>query len=568
MCTVGYSDQTIYRLWQSYETTEKSNDKSALESPAKRGRPPVDSRDVYLGSQLSDVHVLYLEGWLHAFKREGEVVTIKKLKSLLHTECNINASKAVIRKVLKRLGYQWGPIQKVGVRRKRPDLTETLREYLKKYAAALQKQNTGKYVIVYMDESYVHDRHNKNYTWFHPDSDDKNKVFCGTGKGNRLIIVHAITKDGLLYVDGQQRQHDKETLDENYAETAEWVFIGPVKKADYHKNMNGEKFMQWVKQRLIPAFQKVYKNGEKMILVLDNAPYHHCRGEDFVDPKALKRVELFNELLLLAKKTSMTIERNGQEVEVDLAALRKSKRGSKTRSVPTNDELREELSRWLSNHPEHQTGQLQKLFDELGFELLWTPPYTPTVQPIELCWAHCKSYVAEHFFTGRNTEQTRSALFDAFYGNSSYKGYTRELAESHIAHCHSWCDVYIQDDPLLSGDIHDLKLSPPSSSGRAPQHSSSSSASSSSALDEADSGYVDSELTSSSDVVDYLTHFVESVSAARMLDFDAVSRGDSSEEEEESDGEYDEFLEDDSFSGDDVFFGGVSLSDDESDDYE
>ena len=31
---------------------------------------------------------------------------------------------------------------------------------------------------------------------------DKNKVFCGTGKGTRLIIVHVMTKDGFIYMNG------------------------------------------------------------------------------------------------------------------------------------------------------------------------------------------------------------------------------------------------------------------------------------------------------------------------------------------------------------------------------
>ena len=36
-------------------------------------------------------------------------------------------------------------------------------------------------------------------------------------------------------------------------------------------------FMKWVKLRLIPVFKKLYP-GKKMILMLDNAPYHHKRG--------------------------------------------------------------------------------------------------------------------------------------------------------------------------------------------------------------------------------------------------------------------------------------------------
>ena len=235
--------------------------------------------------------MLYLEGWLHASKREGEAVTIKSVKSLLESECNIKASKTVIRKILKRLGYQWGPAKKVGVRSKRREVAVVLREYLIKYAEALKLETTGEYVIVYMDETFLHQRHSKNYTWFHPEHDDTNKVFCGTGKGTRLIVVHAMTRDGLLSADGHQRQEDTKDL-VDYAETAEWVFVGPVRKGDYHKNFDGKKFMRWVTERLIPAFKEKYEN-KKMILVLDNAPYHHIRGPSYVNPVTLEREELF-----------------------------------------------------------------------------------------------------------------------------------------------------------------------------------------------------------------------------------------------------------------------------------
>ena len=53
---------------------------------------------------------------MHDCKLQGEAVSIKTLKSLLESECNIHASKRVIRKVLKSLGYRWGPAKKVGVR--------------------------------------------------------------------------------------------------------------------------------------------------------------------------------------------------------------------------------------------------------------------------------------------------------------------------------------------------------------------------------------------------------------------------------------------------------------------
>jgi len=35
-------------------------------------------------------------------------------------------------------------------------------------------------------------------------------------------------------------------------------------------------FMKWVSEKLVPTFDRQYP-GKKMILICDNAPYHHKR---------------------------------------------------------------------------------------------------------------------------------------------------------------------------------------------------------------------------------------------------------------------------------------------------
>ena len=93
---------------------------------------------------------------------------------------------------------------------------------------------------------------------------------------------------------------------------------------------------------------------------------------------------------------------------------RKSKRGSLKSNVPVNPELRDELQAWLVQNPETQVGELQKLFDDQGWELLWTPPYTPQLQPIELCWAFSKGHVASKFRLHRTVGEAREELYNAF----------------------------------------------------------------------------------------------------------------------------------------------------------
>ena len=44
---------------------------------------------------------------------------------------------------------------------------------------------------------------------------------------------------------------------------------------DYHDNMDGVGFEWWLENRLFSAFEAKYGAEKKMIVVMDNASYHH-----------------------------------------------------------------------------------------------------------------------------------------------------------------------------------------------------------------------------------------------------------------------------------------------------
>ena len=375
---------------------------------------------------------------------------------------------AAIRKTLRRLGYKWGPAKKMGKLKKCVSRTARIRQYLLEYSEALRLQRDkgddgSEYVIVYMDESYIHQRHTSGHTWA---KKNENIIRTGGGLGNRCIVVHAITDDGLLFKEGAQRVvNDTHELKEKRS-TAEWVFVGPVKKGDYHRNMNETNYFRWVTERLIPSFEQCHP-GKKMILVLDNAPYHHIRADNFIDPLKLNRAELFTELILTAKLKALKVKRGGKDVEMDLEKLRHTKRGSK--KAPYNRELQDALKNFVSEHPEYQEDKLEKLFESKGFRLIFTPPYTPVLQPIELLWAEVKRRVAKRFEYGRTITQTKQQMLDAFYGiddeeldlemlnEKERKAITKELVVSYIEHSKKACREFIKCDALLKGSLMNVR---------------------------------------------------------------------------------------------------------------
>ena len=119
---------------------------------------------------------------------------------------------------------------------------------------------------------------------------DKSKdsgVKCKSGKGRRLCIIHAITLDGPLceYEENGVTPvcdiqwtgdtcHPEKRADGKI--TCETLWVAQSHTGDYHDNMNSDMFMKWVQEKLCPVFERKYP-GKKMILITDNAPYHHKR---------------------------------------------------------------------------------------------------------------------------------------------------------------------------------------------------------------------------------------------------------------------------------------------------
>ncbi|CAN0315915.1 unnamed protein product [Scytosiphon promiscuus] len=77
------------------------------------------------------------------------------------------------------------------------DRIARIREYLIDLSKAVAKVNddTQRYKLVFMDESYIHINHRDNTSWF---KGEDNKTQFATGEGQRIIIVHAIDENGPL----------------------------------------------------------------------------------------------------------------------------------------------------------------------------------------------------------------------------------------------------------------------------------------------------------------------------------------------------------------------------------
>ena len=191
---------------------------------------------------------------------------------------------------------------------------------------------------MYLDESYVNVNHSSERTWYF--AEEGPWVQKPSGKGPRLILVHAIMAEG-------------------WVEGAKLVFQAKKRTGDYHGQMNFENFRKWFVESLLPRIPA------RSLIVMDNAPYHNVYVEGtFYPTTSTRKAELIDWL-----------QQNHPAVYEE--------------SMLKPELL--QLCRNLCSKPEYELDRIAK---EQGRQILRTPQYHPELQPIETCWGVVKNHCA------------------------------------------------------------------------------------------------------------------------------------------------------------------------------
>ena len=193
-------------------------------------------------------------------------------------------------------------------------------------------------------------------------------------------------------------------------------------------------FMMWVRNKLVPTFEKLHPT-KTMVLICDNAAYHHKR--EVGSSGALKKgdlLELCSKYKIEYLDLPMTnlrhqyIESNetlpisindNETIRVAFNYDEMKERVSSTKPLnPTTEEMKYSIMAYLKNNqPELMECKVEKYLVDRGHSVLWTPPYSPDLQPIELFWAAGKNHAASMSFAGIKMKQTMKHVRDGWYGN-------------------------------------------------------------------------------------------------------------------------------------------------------
>jgi transposase len=304
---------------------------------------------------LSDSVQTIVREYIRNANKEGAYMTLETLWQYLEEVApEQEFSIRTLGRALDRWGFTFGK----GIRTQRFKEKDHVVVARQRYLRRKKANRKGKGTIrseVYLDESYVNKNHSTDFVWYY--DDDGPWIQKPTGKGERLIIMNAITKDG--WVPG-----------------AKVTFKSTRKTGDYHGQMNQTMFTKWFEEKLLPNIPA------RSLIIMDNAAYHNVLSPVSAPTPSCKK-----------EKIRSWLEKNNFPVKEDC--------------------LKAELVDILTRVGPQPTYVLDEMANSQGHEVLRTPPYHPELQPIETCWGIVKNEIARNCdFTMNNLIQQLESAFE------------------------------------------------------------------------------------------------------------------------------------------------------------
>ena len=367
---LGIGEATVKRIMADY-----NRDPNALYKPPKmRGRP---SHSVHKSNQES------VRNYIRSANKRGECITLSNIIDFLkETSPNEQYHPTTLSRTLNRWGFEFGKGTRSQHLKEKDHVIAARQRYLRKKRGNRSPEGGISTIRpeVYLDESYVNKNYSNDFIWYY--GEDGPWVQKPTGKGERLIIMNAITQLG--WVSGSKL-----------------VFKSTRKTGDYHGQMNRDLFKKWFTEMLLPNIPK------NSLIIMDNAPYHNTLSENS-PPTPMSAKQKIIEWLEQNK-----IYCRGDCLKPELV----------------------EILRKIAPEPIYAIDQIAQF---KGHDAIRTPPYHPELQPIETCWGVVKNHVS------RNCDFTMSNLIEQL--DSGFSKVTAKTCTKIIAKVRDIEDKFWSED--------------------------------------------------------------------------------------------------------------------------
>ncbi len=358
---LGIGKATVRRIMAEYN---KNKQNVPADLPKARGRP-----EYMIPKDLQPV----VRQYIRAQNLKGQHVSVELVREhLAKIKPEYEFPTTTLWRALSRWGFTYGTGKRRSALKERDYVILARRRYLRQ--KRLNRKPDGMFIRpeVYFDETFINKNHSNQFTWyFDEDGPEVNKP---SGKGERLIVVNAITLDG-------------------WVSNAKLVFEAKKKTGDYHGQMDWGNFSRWFTEQLLPSIP------ENSIIIMDNASYHNAAEENSF-PKS-------------------------NSVKEDLRKWLDDK------EIPWGqDLLKAELYTLFKSYEPKPEYKIDKIAEAAGHSILRTPQYHPELQPIEMCWGIVKNYMAKHCdFTLRKFRNNLPLAFSQVTSETCRKLIGKTIAE-------------------------------------------------------------------------------------------------------------------------------------------
>lgn len=299
--------------------------KPVFDSPIKNNPKTV--------TNLDEFDKCVLRRTILEFYTRKEMPTLEKIKEEIQEKIDFKGSKESLRRVVKEIGFRFKRVDGRKFLMERSDV-QTARAHFLQEMRRLKKTYDS---FVYLDETWVNQNYTVSKCWVDTTAKKATGIKVPTGKGSRLIILHAGTKYG-------------------FVKNADLVFQAK-NSGDYHDQMTATKFEEWFKKQLLPNIPP------KSVIVMDNASYHSVQLEKMPTKSWLKND--IKEWLI--------------------------KKGEQ----PGDELYKNQLYNLTKKYNTGKKYVIDTIAKDAGHRVVRLPPYHCQYNPIELIWAQVKRNIAE-----------------------------------------------------------------------------------------------------------------------------------------------------------------------------
>lgn len=368
--------RTIRRLRQE----KKASPGGIFHSPRPR------ARIAKVTGQLDDTDKECVRREVLSFYDRGKLPTLSALLTRVkEPPVNYNGSRSSLHTIIRDLGFRYRTTTSGRkILMERSDIVIARNKFLRELKQNRESEHPRQ--EVYLDETWVNQSMCMERCC--PNEDGSAGPRVKSGKGGRLIIIHAGSEEGFV----------PEALLKFQAQNGN--------KGDYHDSIDHKIFKTWFENQLLPNI------SNRSLIMMDNAPYHS---------------NILNKVPTLSFKKTQVIEwLTANNIAHD----------------PSYTKI--ELIDICKHHREKQKYEIDNIAEHCGHKILRMPPYHCVFNPIELIWAQMKTEAKK-----MNSDKDQSMKQLEILVQEAAKHVTQQHWENAIRHVRKIEDEYRAKDTAM-----------------------------------------------------------------------------------------------------------------------